>query len=208
MSDVILAVDLSQTGISMALEQGADVLSRIEPGVQEQATGILPLACVLCETLGITLADVSLFVLCTGPGRFTGLRIAASFIQALAFAYGKPVVLVPTYQLLAQQLYTVHPNHPTEVIFLEPARVDEYYYACYQYQEGDGLMQSMAHLPLRCLSKSDVEHHGIRASVETQPVPVADARFALPYARFLWRTHQTVLAAEALPFYGRLLDVP
>lgn len=45
---------------------------------------------------GIGLADVSAFVVVTGPGSFTGLRVGVAAVQGWASALGRPVHPVPT----------------------------------------------------------------------------------------------------------------
>jgi tRNA threonylcarbamoyladenosine biosynthesis protein TsaB len=50
---------------------------------------------------GVTLGQVDLFAVATGPGSFTGLRIGVATMQALAFASGKPLVGVSGFDALA-----------------------------------------------------------------------------------------------------------
>lgn len=49
---------------------------------------------------GITLDDVGLIAVCTGPGSFTGLRIGASFAKSLAQARDLPIVGVSSFDIL------------------------------------------------------------------------------------------------------------
>ena len=57
------------------------------------------LACLAAHT--VTLADVDLFAVCTGPGSFTGLRVGLATMQGLALAAGRPLVGIPTLEALA-----------------------------------------------------------------------------------------------------------
>jgi tRNA threonylcarbamoyladenosine biosynthesis protein TsaB len=50
---------------------------------------------------GLSLRDVGLFAVCSGPGSFTGLRVGLSTIQGLALAGTGRVVPVPTLEALA-----------------------------------------------------------------------------------------------------------
>ena len=50
---------------------------------------------------GLTLADVDLLAVATGPGSFTGLRVGIATVQGLAFATGKRVIPIPTLDAIA-----------------------------------------------------------------------------------------------------------
>ena len=50
---------------------------------------------------GITPSEVDYFAVSSGPGSFTGLRIALGTIKGLAFAAGKPCVAVPTLEAVS-----------------------------------------------------------------------------------------------------------
>ena len=52
-------------------------------------------------TCGLTLGDVSLYAVASGPGAFTGLRIGIATVQGLAFAHGRPVVGISALEALA-----------------------------------------------------------------------------------------------------------
>ena len=50
---------------------------------------------------GLTLPQVDLLAVVTGPGSFTGLRVGLATIQGLALAQGRVVVGIPTLEALA-----------------------------------------------------------------------------------------------------------
>ena len=71
----------------------------------------------------------------SGPGSFTGLRIAASAVQGLAYSCGLPAVAVPTLAVLAQNALrrgAVSAND--NVLCTLDARIGEVYAAVYQYE--------------------------------------------------------------------------
>lgn len=50
---------------------------------------------------GLTVADVDLLAVASGPGSFTGLRVGIATMQGLALAAGKRIVAVPTLDAIA-----------------------------------------------------------------------------------------------------------
>ena len=61
----------------------------------------------------LSLRDVGLFAVCSGPGSFTGLRVGLATIQGLALAGSGLVVAVPTLEALAYAAF-LNPDRPTE----------------------------------------------------------------------------------------------
>ncbi len=61
------------------------------------------------------LADVARIVVTTGPGSFTGLRIAASYAKSLAFAAGLPLVGIGCFEVL-------EPETPGASLVVIPSR--------------------------------------------------------------------------------------
>ena len=56
----------------------------------------------LLEEERLTLPDVDVFAVATGPGSFTGLRVGIATMQGLAFAEGKPLIGVSAFDALAR----------------------------------------------------------------------------------------------------------
>jgi tRNA threonylcarbamoyladenosine biosynthesis protein TsaB len=73
----------------------------------------------------------------SGPGSFTGLRIAASAVQGLAYSCQLPVVAVPTLTVMAQSALRQGAVHKQDsVLCALDARINEIYSALYRYQDG------------------------------------------------------------------------
>src|SRR5687768_5743153 len=56
----------------------------------------------LLEEERITLPDIDVFAVATGPGSFTGLRVGIATMQGLAFAEGKPLIGVSAFDALVR----------------------------------------------------------------------------------------------------------
>ena len=59
---------------------------------------------MLLEAIGITLPEIDVFAVATGPGSFTGLRIGIATMQGLAFACGKPLIGISGFDALAESV--------------------------------------------------------------------------------------------------------
>ena len=105
----VLALDTTTLGGSVALviDDGDDLQDvRI---VDERAgdpsrphVERLPGALVdLVSAHGLTLGDIDLFAVASGPGSFTGLRIGIATMQGAAFVCGRAVVGVPVLEAMA-----------------------------------------------------------------------------------------------------------
>jgi tRNA threonylcarbamoyladenosine biosynthesis protein TsaB len=77
---------------------------------------------------GHALPDIDAFVVVTGPGSFTGLRVGLATIQGFALAGRKPVIGVPTLDAMASGWRDRH-EHASEwlVACLDGARGDVFY---------------------------------------------------------------------------------
>jgi len=72
-----------------------------------------------------------------GPGSFTGLRIAASAVQGLAYASGLPAIPVSTLACQAQTAFRrCLVSEGDVVLSCLDARINEIYYACYRIENG------------------------------------------------------------------------
>ena len=99
----ILAFDCSTPATAVALlPERLEVRDHPQPGERPgHAPMLLPLAAQLLDEAGATFADVERIAVGTGPGTFTGLRIAVATARALAQGTGAELVGVSSLQALA-----------------------------------------------------------------------------------------------------------
>jgi tRNA threonylcarbamoyladenosine biosynthesis protein TsaB len=98
---IVLALDTSARSASCAILNGQAMREEAAEGSQSHEV-LLPGALMqLLEHAALTLADVDVFAVSTGPGSFTGLRVGIATMQGLAFAGGKPLVGVSAFDALA-----------------------------------------------------------------------------------------------------------
>jgi tRNA threonylcarbamoyladenosine biosynthesis protein TsaB len=101
----ILAIEASSPTLRLAIGFGGDRLVQSETDT-EQSLGqmIIRRIDVLCQSAGLSSAQFDGIVVCTGPGSFTGLRIAISAAKGIAVARKIPVVGVSLFEMAAVSL--------------------------------------------------------------------------------------------------------
>jgi tRNA threonylcarbamoyladenosine biosynthesis protein TsaB len=145
----ILAIDTATEACSVALMDSAeyhtsneidksfDSIFEICP--QQHSQQILPMIDKLLKRNACKLSELDAIAYGRGPGSFTGVRIAASTVQGLAFGANLPVVHVSTLAAMAQQEYAN--TGRKEHLVLIDARMKEVYMGHYKIVDGVAVQQ-------------------------------------------------------------------
>ncbi len=100
---VILALDTTTKAGSCALRRdGALVEERPGNAARTHAERLPGDLADLLAAHGLTVKDVDLYAVASGPGSFTGLRVGIATIQGLALVHDRKVVAVSALEALAQ----------------------------------------------------------------------------------------------------------
>ena len=129
MPELLLAIETSTPACSAALSIDGVVLERYALAPRQHAALMLPMIESLLLEAGIAVTELDAVAFGRGPGSFTGVRIAASVIQGIAFAADLPVVPVSTLAALA--LGGMHITETKQVMTALDARKDEVYWGCF-----------------------------------------------------------------------------
>lgn len=130
----LLALDTSGECCSVALWQHGELLSREAAAERGHGGRVLAMIDAVLAEGGVTLAGLDALAFGRGPGAFTGLRLAASVCQGLAFAAGLSVIPVSDLRALAQQLLAARPDR--RVLVCQDARMGEVYWAGFRGNAG------------------------------------------------------------------------
>jgi tRNA threonylcarbamoyladenosine biosynthesis protein TsaB len=129
----ILAIETATAACSAALYIDGTISERYELAPREHALLILPMVDSLLGEAGIPVGALDAIAFGQGPGAFTGVRVAASVAQGIAYAADLPVVGVSTLATLA--LGAMRTSGERHVMCALDARMTEVYWGV--YEQGD-----------------------------------------------------------------------
>lgn len=125
----LLALDTAGEYCSVALRWDGGVFWRHLPAPRAQSDLILRQIRDLLDIVDARLPDLQALAFGRGPGSFTGLRVAASVAQGLAFGAGLGVIAVSDLAALAQGAARRHPGKRFAVAM--DARMGEVYWGLF-----------------------------------------------------------------------------
>ena len=101
----VLGLDTTGGYCSAAIVDEAVVIAReSQPMSRGHAEHLAPMVARLLRAAHITAKDLGKIAVCTGPGSFTGVRVALAFAKGLTLPHGIPVIGVSALQVWAASL--------------------------------------------------------------------------------------------------------
>jgi tRNA threonylcarbamoyladenosine biosynthesis protein TsaB len=100
---MLLAVDTSTRTMGIALYDGAQVLSETVWTSRDYHTvELAPAVARVLARPGLTVENLQVLAVATGPGSFTGLRVGMALVKGLALAAHLPVIGIPSLDVLVE----------------------------------------------------------------------------------------------------------
>lgn len=211
----LLAFDTSSTACSIAISNNGKIISHHEIAPMQQAKMILPLINELVKSANLVMNQLDGIAFGCGPGSFTGVRIAVSVAQGLAFGIQKPLVAISSLAATAQAAYE-DLGWSRQLVAID-ARMNEVYWALYEVQKNDVVTltgkEQISRPEEIILPDSNwcgigdawevyqAEIPAKAALIDTNRLPTATAILRLAQAKF--QSGDTVTAADARPVYLR-----
>lgn len=152
----LLAIDTATECCSAALLVDERLLTREAELARGHAERILPMIDEILAEAGVSLRGLDAIAFGRGPGSFTGVRLAASVTQGLAFGADIGVVAISDLRALAQRAFD-EDDRVSQALVCNDARMQEVYWGCFE-RGGGGLALA-----------SGPEHVGPAASVYLPP---------------------------------------
>ncbi|MBE0451013.1 MAG: tRNA (adenosine(37)-N6)-threonylcarbamoyltransferase complex dimerization subunit type 1 TsaB [Clostridia bacterium] len=128
-----MIVDTSSTAASVAVLE--DGLIKGEFTIHTERTHsekLMPMIESLMRGLDLKIEDIDEFVVCEGPGSFTGVRIGISTVKAFAQPFDKPIKTFTSMKLLSGAFS----YHDGLVLSMVDAKRDSVYYGLYRWHHG------------------------------------------------------------------------
>ncbi|MFN3565045.1 MAG: tRNA (adenosine(37)-N6)-threonylcarbamoyltransferase complex dimerization subunit type 1 TsaB [Burkholderiaceae bacterium] len=215
----LLAFDTATDVCSVALATGGEIVESNETVGHAHSERLLPMIDALLARRGLRLADCDAICFGAGPGSFTGLRIACSVAQGLAWGAVKRVIPVGNLAALAHRAFEARPA-ARRVVAAVDARMREAYWAVYERRDGAcvelarpalGSASDLGALFERW-SPDVVAGNALLAFAEPAKYAArwerlgelrADATAIAALALDAWRAGLTVAPHEAVPLYVR-----
>jgi tRNA threonylcarbamoyladenosine biosynthesis protein TsaB len=135
----LLAIDTATQACSVALLLGETLIARYEEPGRGHAELILPMVDAVLKENALQLEALDCIAVGRGPGAFTGVRIAISVAQGLAFGAGLRIVPVSDLAAIAQRV--AHAPEAKTVVVCMDARMGEVYWARFEVS-ADGLVRA------------------------------------------------------------------
>jgi tRNA threonylcarbamoyladenosine biosynthesis protein TsaB len=101
---LLLALDTCDSRGSLALLRDDEVLQVIpHEGSTDYSSWVLPTVDAALAAAGLQLRDIDVYAVASGPGSFTGVRIALTTAKAWSEAYGKGIASASRLEAIASQ---------------------------------------------------------------------------------------------------------
>jgi tRNA threonylcarbamoyladenosine biosynthesis protein TsaB len=134
---ILFAIDTAGERCTLALSGPSGLAWRGGDAGRTRLEDVFPMIEGLFADCGLRPADCAAFAFASGPGSFTGLRVACTIVQGLALGAGRPVIGVGHFDVLLRA--ALESGMPAaagmRVLLLLDARMDQAYWSVHEAGE-------------------------------------------------------------------------
>lgn len=135
----ILGIDTSTDVLAIAVTEDINLISEYRSNIRRaHAEKLINAIDQVLIDANLTINEIDLIAVGTGPGSFTGLRIGLAAVKGLAFAANIQVVSVSSLDAVAAQAGL----YPNQICPLVKAQGDEAYTALYRAESGKAVRKT------------------------------------------------------------------
>jgi tRNA threonylcarbamoyladenosine biosynthesis protein TsaB len=143
----LLAIDTSTDACSVALYSDGEIFDIHEVIPRQHSARLFSMLQELLPSGDLRAQGVEAIAYASGPGSFTGLRIAASAVQGLAFANQLPAIPVSSLACQAQTAFRQGLVFSGQtVLSMLDARINEVYWAVYRFENDLPVLEQGPHV--------------------------------------------------------------
>ncbi len=126
----VLAIDTSTSCLSVAIREECGLIAECSSiGSMKHSANLMPMVDRCLKLADLSIETIDGFAVSLGPGSFTGLRIGVATMKGLAFALKKPIVGIPTLDVLAENI----PTTTYQILPILDAKRRQVYASIYKY---------------------------------------------------------------------------
>jgi tRNA threonylcarbamoyladenosine biosynthesis protein TsaB len=130
----ILAIDTAADRCTIALARAGRVESSAGPAGAPHLEQVIPMIDALLARCAVRLEDCDALAFGSGPGSFTGLRIACGVAQGLAYGCARPLIAVGNLRALAYGAAAAEAG--ARMLAAVDARMRQVYWAAFDAADG------------------------------------------------------------------------
>lgn len=102
---LILSIETSTNVCSVALHREGLLIDHQIHNVEKSHSSLLPgIVLEICKEADVSLNKLDALAISEGPGSYTGLRIGFSTAKGFGYALGKPLISIPTLDVMMEAL--------------------------------------------------------------------------------------------------------
>ncbi len=107
---ILLALDTCDSRGSLAVLRDDEVLQAIpHEGTEDYSSWVLPSVEKALKASGLSIRDMDVFAVASGPGSFTGVRMGLTTVKAWSEAFGTKIASVSRLEAIAAQAASWRP---------------------------------------------------------------------------------------------------
>ena len=135
----LLAIETSSDALSVAILNGIKVYSFHEIKPKQHTEDLLGIIEDLLSAAHIKLSSLDAIGVSCGPGSFTGIRLACSVAQGLAYGLNIPGIKISSLEVLSEGIFKKF--KPKQIVVLLDAHREKLFMGIFSYSE-EGLISS------------------------------------------------------------------